>query len=99
LTTAFTVVFLFTVFMPQLCRRSSAFYTTVVGLIGLVIWEIFPVLHVMGHPIYFEWIICTATFLLTAVFDSEPIKQPLRVGTETTEPKEEFGGEVKVYER
>ena len=99
LTTAFTVVFLFTVFMPQLCRRSSAFYTTVVGLIGLVIWEIFPALHVMGHPIYFEWIICTATFLLTAVFDSEPIKQPLRIGTETTESKEEFCGEVKVYER
>ena len=35
LTTAFTVVFLFTVFAPSLCRKNSAFYTTVVGLIGI----------------------------------------------------------------
>lgn len=76
LTTAFTVVFLFTVFAPRLCRKSSAFYTTVVGLAGLFVWEIVPALHILQHPIYFEWIICMGTFLTVAVLDSRPIKTP-----------------------
>lgn len=77
LTTAFTVVFLFTVFAPGLCRRSSAFYTTIVGMAGLVLWEFIPALHVLKHPIYFEWLICVATFLLIAVMDTSPIKKPI----------------------
>lgn len=76
LTTAFTVVFLFTVFVPSLCRKSSAFYTTIVGMAGLVIWQFVPALHVLQHPIYFEWLICVATFLTVAVLDKAPIKTP-----------------------
>ncbi len=76
MTTALTCVFLFTVFAPSLCRRSSAFYTTVVGLIGIVVWEFVPALHVLKHVIYFEWIICVATFLLVSVIDKTPIKVP-----------------------
>lgn len=77
LTTAFTIVFLFTVFAPGLCRRSSAFYTTIVGMAGLILWEFIPALHVFKHPIYFEWLICVATFLLIAVMDTSPIKKPI----------------------
>ena len=33
LTTAFTLVFLATMFAPDLCRRNTAFYTTLVGLL------------------------------------------------------------------
>ena len=76
LTTAFTVVFLFTVFVPSLCRKSSAFYTTIVGMAGLIIWQFVPALHVLQHPIYFEWLICVATFLTVAVLDKAPIKTP-----------------------
>ena len=76
LTTAFTVVFLFTVFAPSLCRKSSAFYTTIIGMAGLLVWQFVPVLHVLQHPIYFEWIICVATFLMVAVLDKAPIKTP-----------------------
>lgn len=94
LTTAFTVVFLFTVFAPGLCRRSSAFYTTLVGLAGLIIWEFVPQLHVLQHPIYFEWIICLATFLLVAVFDKQPIKNPEKVESE----EEVVYGGSKVYQ-
>lgn len=77
LTTAFTVVFLFTVFAPELCRRSSAFYTTIVGMAGLIFWEFIPALHVFKHSIYFEWLICVATFLLIAAIDTSPIKKPI----------------------
>ena len=76
MTTALTCVFLFTVFAPGLCRRSSAFWTTLVGLLGLVVWEFVPALHVLQHVIYFEWLLCIAVFLLVAVFDKTPIKQP-----------------------
>lgn len=74
LTTAFTVVFLFTVFAPSLCRKNSAFYTTVVGLIGLVLWQFVPQIHVLSHVIYFEWIICIISFLIISVVDKQPIK-------------------------
>lgn len=74
LTTAFTVVFLFTVFVPSLCRKNSAFYTTVVGLIGLVLWQFVPQIHVLPHVIYFEWIICIISFLIISVVDKQPIK-------------------------
>lgn len=96
LTTAFTLVFLFTVFAPGLCRKGSAFYTTVAGLLGLAVWEFVPALHVLKHPIYFEWLLCMAAFLLTAVFDPNPIK---RLETGRKEKEEEFRGGVKVYER
>ena len=64
------------VFAPGLCRRSSAFYTTLVGLLGLVVWEFVPALHVLQHVIYFEWLICIVTFLIVAVVDKTPIKVP-----------------------
>lgn len=76
MTTALTCVFFFTVFAPGLCRRSSAFYTTLVGLLGLVVWEFVPALHVLQHVIYFEWLICIVTFLVIAVVDKTPIKEP-----------------------
>lgn len=76
LTTALTVVFLFTIFAPSVCRKNSAFYTTLVGLVGIVVWEFVPALHFLQHVIYFEWLICIATFLLVAVLDKTPIKVP-----------------------
>lgn len=75
MTTALTCVFLFTVFAPGLCRKSSAFWTTLVGLVGIVVWEFVPALHVLNHVIYFEWIICIATFLLISVLDKNKIKE------------------------
>ena len=76
LTTALTVVFLFTIFMPEVCRRSSAFYTTLAGLIGIVVWQFCPALHFLQHVIYFEWLLCIAVFFLVAIIDQRPIKKP-----------------------
>ena len=79
MTTALTCVFLFTMFAPGLCRRSSAFWCSVVGLAGIVLWRVVPALHVFPHEIYFEWIICVATMFIVAAIDKTPIKQPEEV--------------------
>jgi SSS family solute:Na+ symporter len=76
LATAFTVTFLFTVFAPSLCRRGSAFYTTLIGILALVLWQLVPSIRIFPHVIYLEWICCTVTFLLVAVFDSVKIPTP-----------------------
>lgn len=76
LTTAFTVVFLFTMFCPKICRRSTAFYTTLVGLLGVVAWIAFPQIHILPHMIYFEWIICLATVFVVAILDRRPMGSP-----------------------
>ena len=73
LTTAFTVVFLFTIFTPGLCRKSSAFYTTLVGMLGLAAWQVFPAVRVFAHPIYMEWTVCLVTFFLVSVIDKRKI--------------------------
>lgn len=73
LTTSFTVVFLFTVFAPQLCRKGSAFNTVLVGMIALIAWNFVPMLHIFQHPIYLEWVVCVATFLATTVLDKRKI--------------------------
>ena len=73
LTTAFTVVFLFTIFAPGLCRKNSAFYTTLVGMVTLAAWQLFPGVRVFAHPIYLEWLMCLGTFFLVALIDSEKI--------------------------
>lgn len=69
LTTAFTVVFLFTVFLPALCRKNAAFYTTLAGIAVLVLWQLVPAIRVVPHVIYLQWIVCCAVFLLTLLFD------------------------------
>ena len=81
LTTAFTVVFLFTVFAPGLCRRNSAFYTTLVGMAALAAWQTVPAVRVFAHPIYMEWLVCLLTFLAVSVIDKQ------RIPVVTTKPE------------
>ncbi len=80
MTTALTCIFFFTVFAPGLCRRSSAFWTVLVGLAGIVLWYMPG--NVLGgvqaffkEVVYFEWVICIITFLLVSVIDKRPIKE------------------------
>lgn len=76
LTTALTIVFLFTVFAPQLCRKSSAFYTTLMGLLAIVLWYFVPVIRIFPHVIYFEWLVCLVTFFIITVVDKRGIESP-----------------------
>ncbi|GMB01587.1 symporter [Pelosinus sp. IPA-1] len=73
LTTAFTLVFLFTMFAPNFCRRNSAFYTTLAGMITLFAWQMFPSIQIFAHPIYMEWLVCLVTFFIVAIVDNEKI--------------------------
>lgn len=73
LTTAFTLVFLATMFTPGLCRRNSAFYTTLAGMVTLLVWQLVPSVQIFAHPIYMEWIVCMVTFLAVAVLDPQKI--------------------------
>ncbi len=80
MTTALTCIFFFTVFAPGLCRKSSAFWTTLVGLLGIVLWYMpgtmmAPVKDLFQEVVYFEWLICIVTFLSVAVFDKIAIKE------------------------
>ena len=88
MTCGLTCVFFFTMFAPGLCRRSSAFWTTLVSLLGIALW------FVPGSPlagikplfanevIYFEWPICIITFLLVAMLDKNKIKEVVEVPEE-----------------
>lgn len=73
LCTAFTLVFLFTVFAPKFCRKSSAFFTTLISIIVLFLWQLVPYFRIFPHVIYMEWIVCFITFMLIAVIDKNKI--------------------------
>ncbi|MBV4425360.1 sodium:solute symporter family protein [Clostridium tyrobutyricum] len=73
LCTAFTIVFLFTIFMPKLCRKSSAFFTTLAGIIVLFLWELVPNIRIFPHVIFMEWIVCLIIFLMIALIDKKKI--------------------------
>lgn len=73
LTAAFSVIVLFTLFAPSLCRRNSAFYTIMTGVVVLILWQTTPGIRVVPHVIYLEWLACLTTFFLTYLLDSKPI--------------------------
>jgi SSS family solute:Na+ symporter len=66
-------VFLFTLFAPSLCRKNSAFYTTLAGIVALAAWQMLPSIRIFAHPIYFEWLVCLVTFFAVTVLDSNKI--------------------------
>ena len=72
LTTAYTVILLFSMFAPKLCKKSAALWTLVVGIAILVLWQFVPVIRIVSHPIFLEWPICVLTFLLIGAIDKRP---------------------------
>jgi len=83
LSTAFTVTFLFTIFLPKLCRKNSAFLTTLAGIVVLFLWQLVPGVRIFPHVIFMEWLVCLSIFLLVAVLD----KEKLSFITESTNSK------------
>ncbi len=73
LCTAFTIIFLFTIFAPKLCKKSSAFYTTLAGVITLLLWQLIPSFRIFPHVIFMEWLVCLITFMLTSTLDKRSI--------------------------
>lgn len=93
LTTAFTLVFLFTMFAPGLCRKNSAFYTTLAGMASLFVWQIFPQIQFLPHPIYMEWLVCLITFLIVSVVDRQKININNKQEVSAHEDNQYRGGE------
>lgn len=73
LTASFSVIILFTLFAPSLCRKNAAFYTIITSLVVLIGWQTFPSIRIFPHVIYLEWLACVGTFLLTYLLDSKAI--------------------------
>ncbi len=82
LTAAFSIIVLFTLFAPGLCRKSSAFFTIMTGVLVLVLWQSFPPIRIFPHVIYLEWLACLAAFLLTYLLDRVTILSPKLVQNE-----------------
>ena len=70
LATAYTLIVLMTLYAPGLCRRSSAFWTLLMTMLGYAYWLIHPAGHMgLAHPIYFTWIVGLVTFFVVAAVD------------------------------
>ena len=75
LTTAYTLLVLMTMYLPGLCRRSSASWTLVSTMVALALWLVAPpAWRVLPHPIYLTWLVSVVTFLLVAVLDHRRIR-------------------------
>lgn len=69
LTAAFSVVTLMALFAPQKTSVSAGFWTLLVGLIVLVVWQTTPSVRILPNVIYAEWLCCAFTYWLATVFD------------------------------
>ncbi|MBI4945916.1 MAG: sodium:solute symporter family protein [Bacteroidetes bacterium] len=72
LTTSYTVILLFSMFLPKLCRKSAAVWTLITGIMLLALWQFVPAIRIVSHPIYLEWPVCIITFLLIYIIDKRP---------------------------
>ncbi|MGF7183998.1 SSS family solute:Na+ symporter [Desulfitispora alkaliphila] len=72
LTTAYTIVILFSIFAPKICKRGCAFWTILVGIIFLAVWVLVPAVQIVPHPVFLAWPICLITFLIVAAVDKRP---------------------------
>jgi len=80
LTTSYTVILLFSIFLPKICRKSAALWTLVAGIALLALWQFIPAIRIVSHPIYLEWPVCIVIFMLVCLID----KRPATVKTNTS---------------
>ena len=72
LTTSYTVVLLGLLFTPSLCKKGSAFWTLLTGIIFLALWQFVPAIRIVSHPIYLAWPVAVVTFLAVYFLDPRP---------------------------
>jgi len=72
LTTSYTVVLMFLLFAPQFCKKGSAFWTVLIGIIYLLVWQFVPAVRIVSHPIYLAWPVSLITFFLVYLLDPRP---------------------------
>lgn len=69
----FTVIFLFTAYLPGFCKKKAAFWTLLAGGIIILLWFVFPWVRFVPHAIYLEWIISLPAFILLCIVCKEPV--------------------------
>lgn len=66
LTAAFCVIVIVALFFPKYTSKEAGFWTLLAGLLLLVLWKLFPAVHIFPNVIYMEWLVCLATYGIVA---------------------------------
>jgi SSS family solute:Na+ symporter len=69
----FTIIFLFTVYLPGFCKKDAAFWTILVGGLIVFLWVLWPGIRVLPHAIYLEWLITLPLFIILCAVFKDPI--------------------------
>ena len=80
LTAAFSVIVIVALFMPQYSNKAAGFWTLLVGLVVLVLWQLVPAVRILPNVIYAEWLSCIITYVVCYALTSES-----KVAEEATE--------------
>lgn len=62
LTAAFSVIVIVALFMPRYSCKIAGFWTLLVGLAVLILWQLVPAVRIFPNVIYAEWICCAVTY-------------------------------------
>ena len=73
LTAAFSVIVIIDLFMPQYSCKAAGFWTLLVGLVVLILWQLVPATRILPHVIYAEWLSCIITYAV--VYNIAPAKK------------------------
>lgn len=80
LTCAYTLILLATLYTPQFCRKSSAFWCLVVDLGIILVWQLVPAVRLLPHVIFAVWPGVIITFIIVALVDKNKCKIPPNFG-------------------
>ena len=58
----FTIIFLFTTYLPGFCKKQAAFWTMLVGSLIIALWALLAELSNSPHAIYLEWLVTLPLF-------------------------------------
>ncbi len=72
----FTIIFLFTTYLPQFCKKHAAFWTMLVGGLIVILWVFWPDIRILPHPIYLEWIVTLPLFVVLSLILKTPLEKP-----------------------
>lgn len=70
----FTIIFLFTTYLPGFCKKQAAFWTMLVGSLIVALWAIWPSFRILPHAIYLELLVTLPLFIVLCLIFRDPIK-------------------------
>jgi len=70
----FTIVFLFTTYLPGFCKKQAAFWTILAGGLIVVLWFMWPSIRIFPQVVYLELLITLPLFIVLCLIMKEPIK-------------------------